>query len=174
MYKAFLFLSILLVGCSNNVEDFFDNLSGRERQTVVLVKNATTIASDPLPLKSTEPMKILGKEFAVCVVLRQEIPLAHQSQMDKYFQEALGDAKLSAILRVKNGPEFDLKNAGFSWKQRGVISSTGELSACLSCGCGPKPSVGADILEISLKSSRPLRVLGIYWESNNDFDKKNN
>jgi hypothetical protein len=174
MRKAILLLSVLLTGCGDGLDYIFDKLSGHERSTVVLARSSTTISTDPLLLRSAEPMTVVGSYVAICVVLKKDVPLAPQPVMDNYFKEKLGDARLSATLRVKGGQEFTMANASYAWRQRGLISSTEEISACLSCGCGPKPAVGSEISEISLRSSTPLPVLGIYWESNNDFDTKSN
>ena len=174
MRKVLILFAALFAGCGDSVDQVFDKLSGHETQTVVLVKDATTVTVNPMLLKSATPMMVIGSDSGICMVLKKEISLAPQPVMDKYFEEALGGAKFSAILRTKAGREFTMTSTGYSWQQRGVVTSTAEMAACLSCACGPKPSVGSEISEISLKASSPVRVLGIYWKSSNVFDKMNN
>jgi hypothetical protein len=83
----------------------------------------------------------------------------------------LGDAKLSAKLKVADGRTFDLSSVCQSWS-RCVVTDDEETAACLSAACGGVEalSVGSEISQITVRSSVPLRVLGVYWESTDAFD----
>jgi hypothetical protein len=161
----------LITGCDQRIDRVFEALTGRETQTVVLAAEPTTVGPDGLVLTSNEPMKVIGDVAGVCLVLKSGTELAPQPVMEKHFQEALHGAKLSATLTLKTGQTFQSSSVAQSWAQHGNVTSSAEIAACISCACGPKPPVGAEISNLVVKSSSPLRVLGIYWESTNAYDQ---
>lgn len=172
MHRFILILCLFsLAGCGRQLDRLMDKLAGNNSQTVVLVGSPTTIDSRNVSFTSKEPMRVLGEAAGVCLVIKSGVALAPQPIMDKHFKEALGDAVLSGTIRVSGGQSFDLGSVGQSWTKYGVLTDAEEIAACLSCACGPKPLVGSEISEVALRSTVPIRVLGIYWESTDAFDK---
>jgi hypothetical protein len=170
MHRIVLILLLFLTGCGQRLDQLFDTLTGNKSQKVVLAGSPTTIDAESVSFRSKEPMKVLGEVAGVCLVLKSGIALASQPIMDKHFTEALGDAALSGSIKLVGGQSFDLGSVGQSWDKYGVVTDSEEIAACLSCACGPKPAVGSEISEVVLRSSSPVRVLGIYWESTDAYD----
>jgi hypothetical protein len=166
-----LLISVLLAGCGQRLEQLFDLLSGHETQTAVLVGKPVTLGPAGIALKSSETIKVIGEEAGVCVVLRTGIVLAPQPEMDRHYQEALSGTKLSSTITLKSGQVFQSSSVAQSWSKYGKVTSGDEMAACLSCACGPMLPVGSEVSKIEVKSSSPIRVLGMYWESTNAFDK---
>jgi hypothetical protein len=171
MRAALVVILVSLAGCGQRIDKLFDTLMGHETQTVVLAAQPTTLGPDGLVLTSNEPMKVMGDVASVCLILKSGIALAPQSVMEKHFKDALDGAQLSATLTLKTGQTFQSSSVAQSWSKFGEVTSAEEISACISCACGPQPPVGAEISKLVVKASSPIRVLGIYWESTNAYDQ---
>lgn len=170
MRYLFLAFFALTSGCDQRTEQLLDALSGHETQIVILAKEPTTLGPTGITLKSNEPMKVVGETANVCLVLKGGVPLAPQPEMQRIFEEALSGAHLSSVITLKSGQTFHSSRIAQSWSKYGKFTSQDEISACLSCDCGPKPSIGSEVGSIEIKASSPIRVLGMYWESSNAFD----
>lgn len=129
-----------------------------------------TIGPEGMWLRSKEPMRVLGETAGICFVLKSGIEPTSWSIMDEHYKAALGEATLSGTIKVSDGKSFELGRPGQAWREFGVVTDRKEFSACLSCACGPRPQVGAEISEVTLRSSLPVHVMGIYWDSTNAFD----
>jgi hypothetical protein len=171
MRHLLLLLVLFLASCDQRADQLLDKISGHETQTVVLAKIPTIIESAGLTLRSEVPLKIIGNSSHLCLVLKSGIPLAPQPVMEKLFREGMQGATVTATLQMKDGKKFSLAQPGQAWKKFGQVTSEEEISACFSCACGPRPAVGAEVSEITVKSSPTIKVLGIYWESTNAFDQ---
>lgn len=170
--KNLLFLfPFLIAGCDQKLDQAMDKLAGHETNFVLLGKEPILLNSNGISLHSAEPMLVVGESSSLCLVLKTGVPLAPQPTMDKLYESALHGATVTASLTMKNGETFTISQPGEAWNKYGHISSGEELSACLSCACGPKPAIGSQVAEVSIKSSEPLNVLGVYWESTNAFDQ---
>jgi hypothetical protein len=109
-------------------------------------------------------MKALGISSA-CVVLKAHYPMAPQPQMDRDFESRLQGADISAKLIAINGTEYRLTGANQAWSLDGPISSSEELSACVSSAGGVEIPKGTIIKSVHIQSDKPLAVLGAYWQS---------
>lgn len=129
-----------------------------------------TIGPEGVSFRSKEPMKVLGDTAGICLVLKTGIEPTSWPIMEEHYKDALGEATLSGTIKVSDGKSFELGRLGQAWREFGVVADRNEFSACLSCACGPRPQVGSEISEVTLRSSSPVHVKGIYWESTNAFD----
>lgn len=163
-------LFLCLTGCGGQVDQLLDKLAGKESQTVVLAGSPLTIGPEGVSFTSKEPMKVLGNSVGICLVFESGVELTSWSIMDEHYKAAFGEATLSGTIKVSDGKSFDLGRPGQAWREFGVVTDRKEFSACLSCACGPRPQVGAEISEVTLRSSSPVQVKGVYWESTNAFD----
>jgi hypothetical protein len=113
---------------------------------------------------STKQMKALGIS-SVCVVLKTSYPMAPQPQMDRDFESLLQGEDILATLIGVNGTEYRLTGANQAWSSDGPISSSEELSACVSNAGGVEIPEGTVIKSVQIQSDKPLAVLGAYWQS---------
>jgi hypothetical protein len=171
MRKLLFLLTFLVAGCDQKIDQFMEKLAGHETNSVILAREPMLLDSKSVSLHSSEPMLVVGNSSAVCLVLKTGVPLAPQPRMDKLFEEAMNGAEVTATLKMKSGEVFTLSQPGQAWAKFGHISSGDELSACLSCACGPQPAIGSQVAEVTITSSAPLKILGSYWESTNAFDQ---
>ncbi|MDR7136220.1 hypothetical protein J2X06_003446 [Lysobacter niastensis] len=133
-------------------------------ETVALSSEPFELDPQGRTLTSKDQMKALGISNA-CVVLKANYPLGPQAQMDRDFESLLQGAKVSALLTADNGQEYQLDSVGQAWAMHGAITSSEELSACVSCACESKIPDGTVIKSVHIKSDKPLPVLGAYWQS---------
>jgi hypothetical protein len=153
---------VLLTGC-DLIDRGISSLMGPETSTVNLTNGPTTIRPPGLTLRSDERMKVLGDDAAVCLVVAHNDDLA---SMEKEIQESFRGASVTATLKMKSGSTFTYSDIEPTWNKWGRLNADeSEISACVTCACGPKPKPGDEVTEISLVPSSEIRVLGIYWES---------
>ena len=175
MRLLLLFVVVLLSGCGRQLDQLLELLAGHKSQTVVLAPGPLAIGPAELSLTAAEPMRVVGETAGVCVVLKSGVSLAPQSVMDKVFLESLKGASLTVSFAMQGGRKFTLPATAQDWNKYGVVAPE-ELSACSSCaccngGCTGLFPLGAQVAEVSIKSSAPLTALGVYWYSTNAFDQ---
>lgn len=132
--------------------------------TVMLSAQPFELNSQERTFTSSGQMKTRGIS-SVCVALKSHYPIAPQPQMDRDFESLLQGANISATLVAENGPEYRLDSANQAWALNGAVSSTEELSACVSSAGNVQVPEGAIIRSVRLRSDKPLAVLGAYWQS---------
>jgi hypothetical protein len=154
-----------LVGCDAAADKFFDAISGRQTNLVLLSKQPVTLSPAPVTFASTEPMKVLGEWTSVCLVLRDGIPLQPQPQMDRILSEAMHGAKVSTTLELSDGTRVTLHEPMEGWQHVGRILSRDELSACASASCEAVLPRGATVKTVEISANSALQVRGIYWQS---------
>lgn len=113
---------------------------------------------------SAKPMKALGIS-QVCVALKARYPMPAPPQMERDVEDLLQGAVLSATLTAANGTTYRQTGAYPAWTREGVISSSEELSACISIIDTTRVPEGTGIASVLIQSDRPLTVLGAYWQS---------
>jgi hypothetical protein len=147
----------------------------RREQTVVVRKEPLLLEPSGTQLTPAQPLEVLGETSSLCVVLKSGIGSLPQAEMDKAFKDSLGGSQLTVSFARADGQNFVLKATSQAWKRSGELTGDGELAACSSCGCA-KPScgelfpAGASFKSVTVASSAPISVLGVYWESTNAFD----
>lgn len=162
---ALIFVATVLVGCDSAAERFFDAISGRQTNLVLLSKQPVTLSPAPVTFASTEPMKVLGEWTSVCLVLRDGIPLQPQPQMDKILSEAMRGAKVNTTLELSDGSRITLHEPMEGWQHVGRILPRDELSACASANCAAALPRGATVKSVEISAIPTLQVRGIYWHS---------
>ena len=168
--RLFLLSCILVSGCDQSFDQLFDWLSGQDTQRVVIKETPFVLDRTGLMLSSEKPLRVVGESSSVCLVLKQGVPLLSQPEMDRRFRSVTKDAKFTGWLETTNGERFSINSVGQAWALHGPVTGKGEMSACLSCRCGPTPSVGSQIAKIHVAASKTLKALGVYWESTSAFD----
>jgi hypothetical protein len=153
-------LLVLSVGCSEP-DKWAAELAGWE--TVVLASQPFVLSSAPRELSADEPMRSLGQS-SVCVVLKAPYPLRNSGQAEVDFRELLQGASISAAVQVDGGETYVLADLNQAWSSTGAVTSSDELSACLS-SLGKDLPLGATVQSVRITSDRPLKVLGAYWQS---------
>src|SRR5689334_5987029 len=99
------------------------------------------------------------------------LALALVAGCDRLDRVAMGFAALlqgvdvSATLTAENGQEYYLESPMQAWALDGAVSSSPELSACVSSAGNAEAPVGTVIKSVHIKSDKPLPVLGVYWQS---------
>ena len=154
-------LLALATGC-NQLGNATMQIAGWD--TAILSARPFELNSQGRVFTSTDQMKALGVSSA-CVVLKTHHPRAPQAQMDRDFEALLQGAHISATLKAVNGAEYRLDSANQAWALDGVISSSEELSACVSSAGNPEVPEGTIIESVHIRSDKPLAVLGAYWQS---------
>jgi len=166
------FVALALVGCDSVAEKLFSLMSGRETSVVVLAKQPVTLSEAPSTFTSAEPMKVLGEWTSLCLVLKDGTPLQPQAQMAKIFSDALGGAKIKTALLLADGSRVTLSEPMQGWSRTGRVLPQDELSACASAGCGVKLPNGALVKAVEVSSSPPVKVRGVFWQSEQDLTKR--
>ncbi|MDR6842400.1 hypothetical protein [Pseudoxanthomonas sacheonensis] len=161
---------LLLPGCDSRWDRAIHHLAGVKEQAIVLADKPFEIDSNGRTFTGKEPMEVLGDMADTCLVLKAKYPMAPQAKMDHDFKALLQGTRISATLTDMSGKKYELDSVGQAWNIFGVVSSSEELSACVSCGCKPKIPVGTKIQSIHVKTDKPLSVLGAYWSSTSAFD----
>ena len=160
----FLLIAFLFVTGCDRIDKATMQLADFKEQTVVLSSQPFQLDQQGRTFTTKEQMRSIGGVNA-CVVLKAHYPMTRREQMDRDYEVLLKGAKLSATLTATNGQTYQLDNVGQAWDMYGPISSSEELSACISCACGPKIPEGMVIQSIHIESDKPLSVLGAYWHS---------
>ena len=161
MRRLVLTALFLIAGC-DRLDKATMQFAGWE--TVALSSQPFELTPGGRTFTSKVQMKALGVSNA-CVVLKANYPMAPQAQMDRDFASLLQGANISATVTADNGQEYQLNGVGLAWAMQGAISSSEELSACLSCSCDSEIPDGTVIRSVHIKSDKPLPVLGAYWQS---------
>jgi hypothetical protein len=131
-----------------------------------------TMSETPSTFTSAEPMKVLGEWTSLCLVLKDGTPLQAQAQMDKIFSDALGGAKIKTTLLLTDGSRVALNEPMQAWSRTGRVLPHDEFSACASAGCGVNLPNGALVKAVEVSSSPPVKVRGVFWQSEQDLPKK--
>lgn len=162
MRAALLTAFLALTSGCDQLDRTMTQLDGMD--TVILSAQPFELNPHGRVLTSSDQMKTRGIS-SVCVALKSHYPIAPQPQMDRDFESLLQGANISATLVAENGSEYRLDGANQAWALDGAISSTEELSACVSSVGNVKMPEGTVIKSVRLRSDRPLAVLGAYWQS---------
>ena len=162
MRAIFLFALLALATGCDQLDKATMQFSGWD--TATLSAQPFELNSQGRTFTSTDQMKALGISNA-CVVLKTHYPIAPQPQMDRDFDSLLQGANISATLIAVNGAEYRLDSANQAWALDGAISSSEELSACVSSAGNPEVPEGTVIKSVHIQSDKPLAVLGAYWQS---------
>jgi len=160
---------LLLAGCDGRWDQAIQKMADFKDQTVVLTGQPFELDSRGRTFISKQRLDVLGTADT-CLVLKTEYPLAPRAQMDRDFDALLRGTRITTTLTATNGQEYEFDDVGQAWNLHGSISSSEELSACISCGCKPKIPVGTVIRSIHIKADKPLPVLGAYWNSMPDLN----
>ena len=161
---------LLLTGCDTRWDQAIHRLAGVKEQAIVLADKPFEIDSNGRTFTSKEPMEVLGDMADTCLVLKAQYPMAPRAKMDRDYESLLEGTRISTTLTDTSGKNYEFDSVGQAWNRFGVVSSSEELSACVSCGCMPKIPVGTKIQSIHIKTDKPLSVLGAYWSSTSAFD----
>jgi hypothetical protein len=154
---------LFLVGCGNPLE-----VIGRHNyDVVILAKEPVVLREEPVVFRSERPMQVVGEYSMVCLVLRGGV--SSRDANDALFKEALDDAKVGISIKLTSGKTHQLSEPMKGWSLFGRIKSR-ELLACSSDCCDDRISIGDQVEEVTVQSSKPLTVEGIYWESTDAFD----
>lgn len=166
-------LATSLCGCGR-IDQAFEALAGHESQTILLTKGSIQLGAQAVELTSPEPLKVVGSQASVCIVVNRDVPLGPQAVVDRIFKDNLKGAQLTVSITRSDGKTFELRATDQAWNLSGLVAA-GELAACSSCSCSregcrtlfPK---GAIIKSVRVASSVPLNSPGVYWSSTNAFD----
>lgn len=161
MRRLILLALVLAAGC-DRLDKAAVGFAGWE--TVALSSRPFELDAQGQTFTSKDQMKVLGMSNA-CVVLKKHYPTAPQAQMDRDFESLLQGADVSATLIAENGQAYHLGSPGQAWSLDGAISSSSELSACVSSAGNAEAPEGAVIKSVHIKSDKHLSVLGAYWQS---------
>lgn len=161
---------LLLVGCGQSTDDYFDKLAGNHSERVPLTTSPVVLSSEPMPFPMDRPLTMLGKTNAVCFALRSDVALRSQHEMEQLLADGLQGAEIHVVVTTDDGKSLDLPAENQGWRKYGVITGSGELSACASVALGHAQPGKKHVTSISASSSDTLRVLGVYWTSTDDFD----
>jgi hypothetical protein len=162
-----------ICGCER-IDQALEALAGHDSQSVLLTKGPVQLDPQAVELTSPEPMKVLGSDTSVCVVLKSDVPLGPQPLVDRMFKESLKGAHLTVTITRMDGKTFELPATDQAWRLHGLVAP-GELAACSTCGCSKEACSalfpkGAVVQRVRVASSVPLNGLGVYWSSTNAFD----
>lgn len=178
--KFFIVLfSIIISGCDQQFIKLSEQLMGINEDLVILSNHPQTLTSDGLVFSNQEnKIKITGSSLNVCLALKTDSPNTSSQQTEQYYNEIIGNKKLTGYLTLKSGRTIDLKRSSQQWNMYGKVTEKNELSFCLITSC-KKQAISKDdeVLQINISSTEPLPILGVYWQSSNIddlFDKKNN
>lgn len=166
-------LALMLSGCGKAPNDVLSAFFGKKYNVVIITDKVTKLTPKELEFDLKKPAKVVGKDAAVCVVLRGNYPLRHQSEMDSEFNSLMKGVKLFASVYSESGKSLNLVNPMQSWSKYGHVIANDEFSACMRVDCGKNIPVGTQFKKISIFSSAPISVKGIYWESTNEWDDIN-
>lgn len=155
----------LLSGCNpTGIIDFIDSLLGGKKQTIVLLRVPLVINEQPRTFVSHEPkMTVMGSSTSVCVVLAGDTELG--DTMEQVANNHLNGARLQATLFMDDGTQHVLDGRGLGWQTFGNVVKKGELVACAIAGCAARPPVGSTVARMTLSATKPVKTLGVYWES---------
>jgi hypothetical protein len=165
MRSALIVLALLMAGCDVDVEKIYARMTGHEIHRVILSAQPVTIRETPMTLTSPEPMKVVGEWTALCLVLKDGVPIQPSSQMDQIFSSAMGSAKVKTVLTMGDGSRITLHEPMQGWARSGRVLPHDELSACASAACGTRLPIGGIVKSVELSAAPQLQVRGIYWES---------
>lgn len=159
---ALALLATALVGCNR----FPDLLFGSGEHRVVLSDKSILLDTKPVHLSSDEQIKVLGVTSSLCVRLSNDA--REVEDLNSEYAKLNGGAHLLAVLRARDGKDYEWKCGGWSFSPNGA--GRGSMDACLTWECNQAPPKGTEIASIKLSSDRPLQILGIDWNSTDAFD----
>jgi hypothetical protein len=171
-------IAILSLGACDRMKDVLDSFSGPGFETTVLAPGPLDVGPDAREITPTEPLNVFGEVASLCIVLKDNVPLAPQDVLAKTFNETLKGADITVSFTTTDNRTFTLPAKDQAWKRSGS-GAVGDLSACSSCGCSTEgcralfPS-GSQIRSVRIASTVPLTTRGVYWESANAIDKPAN
>lgn len=160
--RRLMLLALALVAGCERLDRVAMGFAGSE--TVTLSPQPFELDAQGKTFASKDQMKARGISLA-CVVLKTHYPTAPQAQMDRDFEALLQGVDVSATLTAENGQEYYLESPMQAWALDGAVSSSPELSACVSSAGNAEAPVGTVIKSVHIKSDKPLPVLGVYWQS---------
>lgn len=167
-FLSILLLGLIFVGCGNGP---LGSMPGHETDLVVLADGPVLLDESPVVFAGDRPMRVLGKRAAVCLVLRDGVSL-EDSDSEALFNGLLHDAQVSISVKLSSGEIHKLSEPMPRWSRSGVIMKSGELSGCAMDCCEDTFSKGSEVSEVTIESSKPLNVKGIFWESRTDIGVK--
>lgn len=82
------------------------------------------------------------------------------------------DANVSVSIRSKVGQRTALLSHGQARSMYGTVLPENQLSICFSVQCGTTClPIGTEVGDVTLSATKPLQVLGVYWQSTDTFDR---
>jgi hypothetical protein len=162
-------MSLMLLGCEGR--DFFDLIAGNKYEVAVLAKDPVVLGTTPLVLRNPRPMKVIGDEAMVCLVLLGDVS-DRDSGNDQLLKQTLNGAKIDISVKLNSGTNLQFYEPMPAWRQAGRVLKSGEYSGCASVCCEDKSKLpkGSEVSEVRIVSTKPIKVQGIFWESTNAFD----
>ena len=162
---AFMFFTLLLVNCCNGSP--LGVAPGAKYNIVVLAKEPVDLHETSKVFRGDQPMQVVGEQAMVCLVLRGDVK---GNETDELFKQLMGQARVGITIKLKAGETIELSEPMQGWSRSGTVLKSSELVGCASDCCEGRLSKGTEIEEVTIKSSIPLRVEGIYWQSTDAYD----
>ena len=160
----------MLSGCDVAADKIASRMFGDK--LVVVASSPITLSGRPTEIAAPEPLEVLGEWTAVCLVLKESVPLADSQTLDSELAEAMHSSKVNAAVYLDDGSRRPLSAPTASWRKSGAILSSNELSGCANTGCLPRLPRGAFVTKVVLTAEPDLRVQGVYWASSPDLPSK--
>ena len=162
-------MSLMLPSCDGG--NFFDLISGHKYEVAVLARNPVVLGTTPLVLRNPRPMKVIGDQAMVCLVLRGDVS-DRDGGNDQLLKQALAGATIDISIKLNSGTRLQLSEPMPAWRRAGRVLKSGEYSGCASLCCEDKTKLpkGSEVSEVRIVSTKSVKVQGIFWESTNAFD----
>ena len=164
---------LLLAGCDQIGDKLSSWFWGTERHVTVISATPVQLSTTPIGFDLREPGKVVGSFAAVCLSLRGNLGATRADVMEGEFKSLMKEASVTTIVTTSGAKKVELRDPMQTWSKHGTIEKRDELSACLRAPAGQGTlAVGTGITRVEIRSSVPLDVRGIYWESNNIGDPR--
>lgn len=172
---ALIILCSLQLSACKPLIDFMEGLKNRligiTSENIILSPTPATLTNQPTVYRLATPLNVLGKDHDLCFALKDNYENHSIQQNEKDFETALNGGRITVSLTDQNGKIYTYPATGLRWSLYGEITGTGELSACMSCGCKEPLTIGSKITQVQVTSDKPIKILGSYWQSSDEEEK---